>query len=144
MDAIRVDGNDVLAVIVATTEAVERARAGEGPTFIEAVTYRMSVHTTADDPKVYRRDEDVEAWREKCPILRFERYLAARKILDERGAATVAEACEREVIEARDRFHARAKARPREVFDFVYERLTPELEAQKREYLAKLDRKGVE
>ena len=55
--SIRVDGNDILAMIVATTRAVEHARAGNGPYFIEAVTYRMELHTTADDPKVYRSDE---------------------------------------------------------------------------------------
>ena len=63
--SVRVDGNDVLAVYVATKDARERAARGEGPTFIEAVTYRMSVHTTADDPKVYRDDAEVDDWPEK-------------------------------------------------------------------------------
>ena len=142
--SIRVDGNDILAMIVATTEAVERGRRGEGPTLIEAVTYRMSVHTTADDPKVYRKDEEVEQWKAKCPIARFETYLKNKGVLDEADFERIAEECEKQVLDAREVFRERAEANPREVFDFMYEQLPPELEAQKREYLAKLDRKGVE
>jgi TPP-dependent pyruvate/acetoin dehydrogenase alpha subunit len=76
--SIRVDGNDVLAVLAATQQAVDRARIGDGPTLIECVTYRMSYHTTADEPKVYRNDEQVEPWKAKCPIDRFEKYQSAR------------------------------------------------------------------
>jgi len=75
--AMRVDGNDVLAVMAATRRALERARNGGGPTFIEAVTYRMGPHTTADDPTRYRSAEEVEAWRAKDPIDRVEAHLAA-------------------------------------------------------------------
>lgn len=142
--SIRVDGNDILAMIVATTEAVERARRGDGPSLIEAVTYRMSVHTTADDPKVYRKDEDVEQWNAKCPIARFEKYLKNKGVLDDADFERIADECEKQVLEAREVFRKRAKANPREIFDFMYEQLPPELEAQKREYFAKLDRKGVE
>ena len=80
--SVRVDGNDVLGMIVATREALQRARAGEGPTLIEAVTYRMSLHTTADDPKVYRDDDEVEQWKSRCPIARFEKYLLGKGLLD--------------------------------------------------------------
>ncbi len=142
--AVRVDGNDVLAMIVATTGAVERARRGDGPTLIEAVTYRMGLHTTADDPKVYRSDAEVEAWKKKDPIDRFEKYLGRRGLLNKEAAGRVHAECEQEVLEARDRFRQRAKARPREVFDFMYEELPPWLAEQKREYFEKLDRKGVD
>jgi pyruvate dehydrogenase E1 component alpha subunit len=142
--AITVDGNDVLAMIVACREAVDRARRGEGPTLVEAVTYRMEVHTTADNPKVYRRDEDVEPWKAKDPIARFEKHLVARGLLDEARIEAIAAECEHEVIEGREKFRARAKAAPREVFDFMFAELPPELEAQKREYLAKLDRMHIE
>lgn len=74
--AIRVDGNDVFAVLAATRIACERARAGDGPTFIEAVTYRMGPHTTTDDPTRYRSPEDEKEWRHKDPITRVEHYLA--------------------------------------------------------------------
>ena len=70
MPGIRVDGNDVLAVLAATRIALDRARRGDGPTFIEAVTYRMGPHTTADDPKRYRTDDEIAEWRERDPITR--------------------------------------------------------------------------
>jgi len=141
--AIRVDGNDVLAMIVATTEAVDRARAGEGPTLIEAVTYRMGLHTTADDPKVYRSDDEVDTWKPKDPITRFEKYLSGKGLLDENTIERVGEECEQEVLDGRKRFRERAVAKPREVFEYIYDSLPPALQQQKREYLARLDRKGV-
>ena len=142
--AIRADGNDILAMIVATTRAVEHARSGAGPFLIEAVTYRMSLHTTADDPKVYRNDDEVKAWEGKCPIARFEAYLKNKGLLDDELIQRIAAECEQEVLAGRESFRRKAKADPREVFDFVYEKLTPELEAQKAEYFKKLNRKGVE
>jgi pyruvate dehydrogenase E1 component alpha subunit len=68
---IQVDGNDILAVYAAAKEAVDRARSGGGPTMIECVTYRMTMHTTADDPKRYRTEDEVEAWKKKDPLIRF-------------------------------------------------------------------------
>jgi len=144
--AIRVDGNDVLAMIAATREAVRRARnwkSGGGPTLIEAVTYRMSYHTTADEPKVYREESKVQAWESRCPILRFEKYLVEQGVLDPAGCEAVAAECEQQVLAARETFRARAKPKPQEVFDFVYENMTPELRQQQAEYFAKLKRKGV-
>ncbi len=70
MEGVRVDGNDVAATLVATREAVARAREGGGPTLIEAVTYRMAAHTTADDPGRYREDSETEMWEERDPLLR--------------------------------------------------------------------------
>ena len=114
-----------------------------GPTLIEAVTYRMSYHTTADEPKVYRQESQVQAWESKCPIARFERYLFDRDLLTQADCERIAKECEEEVLAAREKFRARAAPNAREVFDFVYEKITPELEAQQLEYVAKLDRKGV-
>lgn len=71
----RVDGNDILAVYAATQAALEYARQGLGPAFIEAVTYRMGSHTTADDPTRYRKPEQLEQWRAKDPIDRLVKYL---------------------------------------------------------------------
>ena len=142
--SVRVDGNDVLAMIVATQQSIDRARAGEGPTLIEAVTYRMSYHTTADEPKVYRKEEDVEHWWPKCPISRFEKFLISGGMIDKAGCERVASECEQEVLDAREAFRKRAIPKPNEIFDFVYDRLPADLEQQKREYLEKLKRKGVE
>ena len=80
--AARVDGNDVLAVYCAVKEAVERARSGKGPTFIESVTYRMGPHSSSDDPTRYRSAEEEDRWRKRDPIDRFERYLRKAELLD--------------------------------------------------------------
>ncbi|MFE0644701.1 pyruvate dehydrogenase (acetyl-transferring) E1 component subunit alpha [Streptomyces sp. NPDC058877] len=72
---VRVDGNDVLACLAVTRSALERARRGEGPTLIEAFTYRMAAHTTSDDPTRYRRDAEREAWEAKDPIQRLRTYM---------------------------------------------------------------------
>lgn len=80
---IQVDGNDILAVYVAAAEAVERARSGDGPTLIENVTYRLSLHTTADDPTRYRDEEEVEKWEARDPIPRFQGYLKDKGLLSD-------------------------------------------------------------
>jgi pyruvate dehydrogenase E1 component alpha subunit len=74
---VRVDGNDVLACLAVTKQALERARRGEGPTLVEAFTYRMGAHTTSDDPTRYRGDEERAAWEAKDPIARLRAYLLA-------------------------------------------------------------------
>jgi len=83
MPAVRVDGADVLAVFEATREAVERARGGDGPTFIEAITYRAAPHATADDPSVYIDPERVEEEKARECVGRFEAYLRRQGILDD-------------------------------------------------------------
>lgn len=77
---LRVDGNDVLGVYVATREAAERARAGDGPTLIEALTYRIQGHSSSDDPTRYRSAEEVDAWRRRDPLARFRTYLERRRL----------------------------------------------------------------
>ena len=94
---IQVDGNDVLAMYVASKEAADRARAGEGPTLIEAVTYRLSVHTTADDPKRYRTDEEVEDWEARDPITRFQIYLKNKGLLDDEAIEALEEEIDQEI-----------------------------------------------
>jgi pyruvate dehydrogenase E1 component alpha subunit/2-oxoisovalerate dehydrogenase E1 component alpha subunit len=76
--SVRVDGNDLLAVYHVVAEAVSRARRGEGPTFIEALTYRIGAHSTSDDPTRYRTQEEVEAWMKKDPLARLRAYLVGR------------------------------------------------------------------
>lgn len=107
MPGIQVDGNDILAVIHATAEAVARARAGKGPTLIEAVTYRMSVHTTADDPSKYRSKDEEEVWAVKDPITRFNDYLVGKGVLAEDEHAAIAEEVRLEISEAVKRFEER-------------------------------------
>jgi TPP-dependent pyruvate/acetoin dehydrogenase alpha subunit len=111
----RVDGNDVFAVYEACKRAVQRARAGGGPTFVECVTYRIVEHNTADEPSVYRSEEQRERWLERDPIDRFETYLLERGVIDEGDI----EAMEAEIDEA----IAGAVARAREVPDPDPERM---------------------
>jgi 2-oxoisovalerate dehydrogenase E1 component len=82
IEGVVVDGNDLLAVYAATTAAVAKARAGDGPTLIEAKTYRYYAHTSDDDDKLYRTREEVEQWRRKDPIPAFRRYLVENRLLD--------------------------------------------------------------
>ena len=105
---VRVDGGDVLAVYEATREAVERARAGEGATFIEAVTYRAAPHATADDPSIYIDAERVEEERENECVGRFERYLRRAEVLDDEQA----EAIKQEALELMRAGIAEAEAEP--------------------------------
>ncbi|MGP5688608.1 pyruvate dehydrogenase (acetyl-transferring) E1 component subunit alpha [Glutamicibacter ardleyensis] len=90
MPGIQVDGNDVLAVLAATRWALEHARSGKGPVLIEAMTYRLGAHTTADDPTKYRMSEDELAWAPKDPLIRLETYLRENKIVDEAFFAQLA------------------------------------------------------
>ncbi|NDZ83459.1 pyruvate dehydrogenase (acetyl-transferring) E1 component subunit alpha [Streptomyces sp. SID10853] len=100
---VRVDGNDVLACLAVTKSALERARRGEGPTLVEAYTYRMGAHTTSDDPTKYRTDDERQAWEAKDPIQRLKTYLEKQKIADEAfftGLETESEALGKRVREA--------------------------------------------
>jgi pyruvate dehydrogenase E1 component subunit alpha len=120
MPGVRVDGGDVLAVYEATAEAVERARAGEGPTFIEAVIYRVAAHGTADDPTAYADFERIEEEKRSECVGRYEQYLRRRGLLtDELAEQTREEALlvMREGIAAAE---AEPPADPSEVFDHAY------------------------
>ena len=83
VEGIQVDGNDMFAVYAATKMAAEKARKGEGPTLIEGETYRLGAHTTADDPKRYREDEEVEKMIKYDPMIRLEKYILSKKLLTE-------------------------------------------------------------
>ena len=127
LPGIQVDGNDVLAVYAATREAVARARAGDGPTLIECVTYRLGVHTTADDPTKYRSDLEVAMWEQKDPLTRFRAYLEKRNLLEEGLEQRVDD----EIAEAVRRFEATPSADPLVMFDHAYAELPPDVQAQR-------------
>jgi pyruvate dehydrogenase E1 component alpha subunit len=138
LPGIQVDGNDVLAVYVAAREAVERARQGKGPTLIECVTYRLGVHTTADDPSKYRSEEEVKAWERKDPLTRFRTYLEQRQLLEEGLERQVDE----EIAAGVRRFEALPPVDPRAAFDHVYAEMPPHLAAQRAELDARLSAEG--
>ena len=97
---VRVDGNDVLALYSVVKRAVDRARGGDGPTFIEAVTYRMGPHSSSDDPTRYRSDDEVAEWRKRDPIDRFERYLRNAELLDDAALETMKAELNAEILAA--------------------------------------------
>jgi 2-oxoisovalerate dehydrogenase E1 component alpha subunit len=134
--ALRVDGNDVLAVYAATRAALARARAGDGPTFIEAVTYRMGPHTTADDPTRYRDAAELDAWRTRDPITRLADHLRAEGALDAAADERVADAA---AAELRAGCLGIADPEPLSVFDHVYAEPHPVLERQRADYARYLD-----
>jgi pyruvate dehydrogenase E1 component alpha subunit len=128
MPGLRVDGHDVLAVYEAVREGVERARAGDGPTFVEAVTYRSAPHATADDPSLYIDPERVAAEQERDCVALYEAYLTRLGLLDEQRADEVraeALATMREAIEAAE---AEAPADPELVFSHAFANPPPSFE----------------
>jgi pyruvate dehydrogenase E1 component subunit alpha len=134
LPGIQVDGNDVLAVYAASLEAVERARAGNGPTLIEAVTYRLGMHTTADDPSKYRSEEEVKAWERKDPLSRFTVYLEKRNI----AIAGVDADVDAEIAAAVATFEAMGPADPLGMFDHSFAEPPASLEAQRAEVAERL------
>jgi pyruvate dehydrogenase E1 component alpha subunit len=124
---VQVDGNDLFAVTAAAREAVERARAGGGATLIEAVTYRMSNHTTADDASRYREPAELEQWRRRDPILRVRRYLTERGALDEAADKRLREECKAAVYDAVKRAEGIARPDRRDIFRHVYAEMPPTL-----------------
>jgi pyruvate dehydrogenase E1 component alpha subunit len=117
---LRVDGNDVLACYAVTRAALDQARRGQGPTLIEAYTYRMGAHTSSDDPTRYRIASEVEAWQAKDPILRVRRFLAQQGLADEGFFAEVDEQAKAEALHLRERVLAMPDPDPLTMFDHVY------------------------
>lgn len=141
---IQVDGNDLLAVYAAAREAVDRARAGDGPTLIECVTYRMSVHTTADDPKRYRQDLEVEEWVARDPLVRFQNYLKSKKILTDKKIEAIEQEIKQEIKEAVERTEKMMETigDPLLMFDHVFAERPPYLEEQRTELERELQDDG--
>jgi len=133
---IRVDGNDVLAVLAVTRAALQAAREGQGPTFIEAFTYRMGAHTTSDDPTRYRLAGEVEEWKLRDPIARLKAYLSRSGLAD----AAFFDGVEAEADELAARIRSGTvdmpDPRPSAMFDAVYAEQTPPLSAQRAEFEA--------
>lgn len=115
-----IDGNDVLAVYESAREAFERARGGDGPTLIEAKTYRMTAHSSDDDDRRYREREEIEEWRLKDPILRFEKYLMENGLLDEDKKEAMDAEIRAEVAEASEYAENAPFADPEDVLTGVY------------------------
>jgi len=141
MPGIRVDGNDVLAVYVATKEAVERARAGYGPSLIEGLTYRLTPHTTADDPKKYRSEAETDEWAKKEPLIRFAKYLQNKGVMTaedlEKMEAEVDNMVKTAVAKAEEMAKSEELLNPFTIIDHVYADM-PQFLQEQRDELAEL------
>lgn len=133
--SVRVDGNDLLAVYKAVSDAVDRARRGEGPTFIEALTYRIGAHSTSDDPTRYRSQEEVEAWMKKDPLARLRAYVVGRGLLDEAADTALENELNAEIQAAIAEVESFGPPARETLFEDVYADLPWHLREQKDELL---------
>jgi pyruvate dehydrogenase E1 component alpha subunit len=140
MDAIRVDGQDVLAVYEAMSEARERVRDGE-PVFVESVTYRLDAHTTSDDPTRYRSDEEVEAWEDADPLERYREFLQAEGLWDDIDHDAIVDEIDAEFDAALEEANAFEERGVEEIFAHVYEELPQDLQRQFEEFSDLLERR---
>ncbi|WP_433824434.1 pyruvate dehydrogenase (acetyl-transferring) E1 component subunit alpha [Actinoplanes sp. CA-015351] len=131
---IRVDGNDVLASYAVTRAALDHARQGQGPTLIEAYTYRMGAHTSSDDPSRYRIASEVESWKVKDPISRVKAFLLKEKVADDAFFGEVDEDARKVALDLRERVLAMPDPQPVEMFEHVYPEGSAELDAQRRAF----------
>ena len=127
---IQVDGNDLFSVYKATSEAVARARNGEGPTLIECFTYRIADHTTSDDSKRYRSENEVREWEKKDPIIRFENYLLQKKIINPALIGKIKSESEAQIERAVSLAESAKPQSPTEMFNYLYQDLTSNLKEQ--------------
>ncbi len=136
---VRVDGNDVLATYAVTKAALQRARDGQGPTLVEAYTYRMGAHTTTDDPTRYRLSNDVESWKLKDPIARVEVYLRRNGLADDEFLASIQAEADELGHTLREGCKSMPDPQALSMFDHVYAEETDELRAQREGYAAYLE-----
>ncbi|THJ67759.1 pyruvate dehydrogenase (acetyl-transferring) E1 component subunit alpha [Arthrobacter echini] len=132
--SVRVDGNDVLACLAVTREALARARSGGGPTFIEAVTYRMGPHTTADDPKRYRDANELEDWTARDPLARVATLLDSLGLLDADYTDSVKATADAIAAELRQGCLSMPEPEPLDVFKHVYSAPNSWLDRQQDHY----------
>lgn len=130
-----VDGNDIFAVYKVVSDCVERARAGEGPSLIEALTYRLASHSTADDPKKYRPEAELSEWTLRDPIVRFRAFLLDQNILSEKDDEALREEVAAEIQQAVETIEAMPPQSVEQLFEVVYEQPTPQLLAQRADLL---------
>jgi len=135
---LRVDGNDVLACYAVTRAAIDHARQGQGPTLIEAYTYRMGAHTTSDDPTRYRIASEVEAWQAKDPVTRVRAFLDRNGLADADFFADVEADATKQAVHLRERVLAMPDPEPLTLFDHAYAEGSPEVDEERERFAAYL------
>ncbi|MCS7094333.1 MAG: pyruvate dehydrogenase (acetyl-transferring) E1 component subunit alpha [Thaumarchaeota archaeon] len=120
LEGVRVDGNDVLAVYLTTKAAVDRIREGAPPVLIEALTYRMGAHTTSDDPKRYRTEDETQSWAKLDPVSRMRDYLISKGVMDEEADSVLRSEVEREVAAEVEKVLQKSGPDPLVIFEDVY------------------------
>jgi pyruvate dehydrogenase E1 component alpha subunit len=133
---VRVDGNDVLAVYAVTKAALEAARTGQGPTLVEAFTYRMGAHTTSDDPTKYRVSAEVETWKLRDPIARLKAYLTSSGKADQAFYDAVDREADELAAQVREGCLSMPDPEPLSMFDHIYVEEHPLVEAERAEFAA--------
>jgi len=134
MPGVRVDGNDIFAMIKVTQDAVARARAGKGPTLIEACTYRMGAHSSSDDPSVYRPAQEPDEWQARDPLARFYKYLTKNNLWTEDKDKALREGLNQDIAAATEKARALGAPPLDTLFEDVYEHM-PEHLVEQREWL---------
>jgi pyruvate dehydrogenase E1 component alpha subunit len=141
---IQVDGNDVLAVYQVTKAALEKARSGGGPTLIEAITYRLSHHTTADDWTRYRSKEEVEEWKRKDPLVRFRKYLEREGLWGAKDEERVWEEAKAEIAQVVEEYEKMPQRDVEEIFKYTFAEMPWNLKEQLADLRAYLKERGEE
>ncbi|MBI4452673.1 pyruvate dehydrogenase (acetyl-transferring) E1 component subunit alpha [Candidatus Woesearchaeota archaeon] len=126
IEGIQVDGMDIFAVYKAAKDAVEKARAGKGPTLIEAYAYRLCDHSTSDDASRYRSKEEFEAWVKKDSLERLEKYMRKKNLLDDAYKQKVLESSQQIIEKAVTEFEKIQPPDPKDMFKYVYAEMTPQ------------------
>ncbi len=139
---IQIDGNDVFAVWKATNDAIARARSGGGPSFIEAVTYRLGNHTTSDDYKHYRTEEEVAMWRKRDPVDRLRKFMEKRGMWNAEQELGAQKHADQIVEDAVAEYEQTPPQVASDIFDYTFAKTNPILEEQKQEHLAWLKKQG--
>ncbi len=140
-EGVRVDGNDILAVYTVTQKAVEKARNGGGPTLIEAVTYRIGAHSSSDDPRRYRSEEEVERWRQRDPLIRFREYLEHKGYWNEAMEESLREEVRDVIARTIEEVEQIPPPAIETMFDDVYRDMPWHLQEQKTRFLQYLQEK---
>lgn len=130
MNSIKVDGNDVFSVYSAVQEATKNARAGNGPTLIEALTYRLADHTTSDDSLKYRDKKELKQWLAKDPNIRLYNYLVKKKLWSEKKQKELVSKIEKDIESVVSKYKKLSAPKIDEMFKYKFEKMTPELKLQ--------------